>query len=91
MTTQPTSTLLKLVRTVNAYTADDQEVVATVTYLVNSGKVRLGGIFAGAHINPSAPDTIEYHLPPKGTDQPVARPKRRPAGPKTRPPRQLWG
>ena len=91
MTTQPTSTLLKLVRTVNSYTANDQEVVATVTYLVNSGKVRLGGIFAGAHIDPSGTDTTEYHLPPNGTGQAVARPKRRPPGPKTRPPYQLWG
>ena len=91
MTTQPTSTLLKIVRTVNAYTADDQEVVATVTYLVNSGKVRLGGIFAGAHINPSAPDTIEYHLPPKGTHQLGARRKRQPASPQGRLFHQLWG
>lgn len=90
MTTQPTSTLLKLVRTVNAYTADDQAVVATVTYLVNSGKVRLGGIFAGARIDPSA-DTIEYHLLPNGSDQPGARRKRQPAGPKGPLLHQLWG
>ena len=91
MTTQSTSTLLELVRAVNSYTADNQEVVATVTYLVNSGKIRLGGIFAEAHIDPSDTDTIEYHLPTNGTDQPVTRSKPRSAGPKTRPPRQLWG
>lgn len=45
-----TSTLLDLVQTVMTETEDDDEVVATVVYLINSGRVRLCGIFAGAKI-----------------------------------------
>jgi hypothetical protein len=43
-------TLLELVQSVNEITSNDEEVVATVTYLVNSGRVRLCGNFAGAKI-----------------------------------------
>lgn len=46
----PSSTLLELVQTVMAETENDTEVVATVIYLINSGKVRLCGTFAGAKI-----------------------------------------
>lgn len=46
----PSSTLLDLVQTVMTETENDTEVVATVVYLINSGKVRLRGIFAGAKI-----------------------------------------
>src|SRR5262249_54040545 len=47
--TLPTScTLLELVETVNSHTASDVETVAAVTYLINSGRVRLHGTFAGA-------------------------------------------
>lgn len=46
----PSSTLLELVQIVMAETENDAEVVATVVYLVNSGKVRLCGTFAGAKI-----------------------------------------
>lgn len=46
----PSSTLLELVQTVMAETENDAEVVATVVYLINSGKVRLRGTFAGAKI-----------------------------------------
>jgi len=49
------STLLDLVRTVNAFAASEDEVVATVTYLINSGKVLLCGNFAGAKIDLSEP------------------------------------
>lgn len=45
-----TSTLLELVQTVMTETENDAEVVATIVYLINSGKVRLRGIFAGAKI-----------------------------------------
>jgi hypothetical protein len=45
-----TTTLLDLVQTVSEFAASDMEVVATVTYLINSGKVRLCGNFAGAKI-----------------------------------------
>jgi len=50
MKTTVTTTLLELVHSINAYAANDREVVATVAYLVNSGRVRLGGTFAGATI-----------------------------------------
>ena len=50
--TLPTScTLLELVQTVNSHTASDVETVAVVTYLINSGRVRLRGTFAGAKIS----------------------------------------
>lgn len=57
MTSPTTLTLLDLVQTVSHFAVSDTEVVATVTYLVNSGKVRLGGNFAGATI--ALPDTTE--------------------------------
>jgi hypothetical protein len=43
-------TLLELVQTVSASARNDEEVVATVAYLVNSGRVRLCGTFAGSRI-----------------------------------------
>jgi hypothetical protein len=36
---------------VNGYTTSDVETVAVVTYLINSGRVRLRGTFAGAKIS----------------------------------------
>jgi len=50
-----TTTLLDLVQALSTVTADDREVVATVIALVNSGRVRLGGNFAGATITFSSP------------------------------------
>jgi hypothetical protein len=50
MTIKKECTLLELVQSVNEVTSNDEEVVATVTYLVNSGRVRLCGNFAGAKI-----------------------------------------
>jgi len=44
-------TLLDLVQTLNQIIEDDQEVVAMAASLVNSGRVRLCGNFAGAKIN----------------------------------------
>jgi len=41
-------TLLDLVTVVSSLARTDAEVVATVVYLVNSGKVRLAGNFRGA-------------------------------------------
>ena len=55
MATPRKSTLLDLVRTVNAFAATEDEVVATVTYLINSGKVLLCGNFAGAKIDLAEP------------------------------------
>jgi len=44
------TTLLDLVQTVSKFAASDEEIVAVVTSLVNSGRVRLCGSFAGARI-----------------------------------------
>ena len=51
MTTPSQATLLDVVRAVSEYTTSDDEVVATVAFLINSGKVRLCGTFAGAKID----------------------------------------
>lgn len=45
-----TCTLAELIQSVGAYTNNDREVAATVAHLVNSGRVRLRGIFAGAKV-----------------------------------------
>ncbi|HME73306.1 MAG TPA: hypothetical protein VKM54_26075 [Myxococcota bacterium] len=42
------STLLELVCVVNEFAASEAEVVATVTHLVRSGRVRLRGNFRGS-------------------------------------------
>ncbi|MFP6664021.1 MAG: hypothetical protein VCC00_07485 [Deltaproteobacteria bacterium] len=42
------TTMLDLVRTVTDLATTEGEVIATVTYLVNSGKVVLIGSFAGS-------------------------------------------
>lgn len=55
MQTPVQSTLLELVSILNSSTNSDHEVVALVTYLVNSGRVRLCGTFAGATIALSPP------------------------------------
>ena len=47
MPTQIETTLLDLVTTMSQITDDENEVIATVTQLVNSGKVVLRGNFAG--------------------------------------------
>jgi len=41
------TTLLDLVRTLSAFSDDEQEIVATITSMVNSGQVVLRGIYAG--------------------------------------------
>jgi hypothetical protein len=48
------STLLELVQSVSESSLTDDEVVTIVTYLVNSGRVRLCGTFAGAKIRQQA-------------------------------------
>ena len=45
------ATLLDLVKSVSDYAKADDEIVATVAYLINSGKVLLCGNFAGARID----------------------------------------
>jgi hypothetical protein len=44
-------TLLDLVTAVSEVAASESEVVATVVYLVNSGRVQLCGNFRGAHFD----------------------------------------
>ena len=51
MATSYTSTLLELVQAVSEYASTDNEIVATVTHLINSGNVLLCGTFAGARID----------------------------------------
>jgi hypothetical protein len=63
METPAYTTLLNLVQTVNAYAASEDEVVATVVYLINSGKVVLCGNFAGAKIDCSALGHVTPHSP----------------------------
>jgi hypothetical protein len=50
------TTLLDLVQAVSEYAHTDAEIVATVAALINSGKVRLCGNFAGARIDLNATD-----------------------------------
>jgi hypothetical protein len=45
------STLLELVEAVSDYAQTDTEIVATVVYLVNSGRVQLCGNFRGARFD----------------------------------------
>lgn len=50
MPSQIETTLLDLVTTMTEITEDESEVLATVTHLVNTGKVVLRGNFAGRTI-----------------------------------------
>jgi hypothetical protein len=50
MPTLQESTLLDLVQSVMSEARNDEEAVATIVYLINSGRVRLCGSFAGAKI-----------------------------------------
>jgi hypothetical protein len=54
-------TLLDLVQAISDYATSDAEIVATVVYLINSGKVQLCGNFAGARITLSS---TGYEVPP---------------------------
>ena len=55
MATITQTTLLDLVQAITDLSASDAETVATIAYLVNSGKVRLCGTFAGAKIDLTTP------------------------------------
>ena len=48
-------TLLDLVNAVSKQARNDAEVIATVVYLVNSGRVRLCGTFKGARFDLRSP------------------------------------
>jgi len=50
MTKPKECTLLELVQSVSSVAESDEEIVATVVHLINSGRVRLCGNFAGAKI-----------------------------------------
>jgi len=50
MTLHKECTLLELIQLVSKSERSDDEVVATIAYLINSGRVRLCGTFAGAKI-----------------------------------------
>ena len=45
------TTLLDLVSAVAKYARSDSELIATVAYMVNSGRVQLCGNFKGAHFD----------------------------------------
>ena len=51
MATPSKVTLLDLVQTVSDCATSDDEIVATVAYLINSGQVLLGGNFVGARLD----------------------------------------
>ncbi len=44
------TTLLELVQAINSMTDDDNQVVATIVHLINSGRVRLTGTFKNARL-----------------------------------------
>ena len=51
---QPTVTLLDVVTAVSEYARDERELIAAVVWMVNSGQIRLGGSFRGAHFDVNA-------------------------------------
>jgi hypothetical protein len=55
MATPSRMILLDVVQAVGRYTTSDEEVVAVVAHLINSGRVLLCGTFAGARIDLSVP------------------------------------
>jgi hypothetical protein len=55
MKTQKTTTLRDLVQTVSQFAKDDTETGMVVAHMINSGKVQLGGTFAGAKISYASP------------------------------------
>ena len=55
----PNVTLLDLMNAVSAHTQSEAELIATVAYLVNSGRVRLCGTFKGARFDLRGLDTGE--------------------------------
>ena len=63
MNTITHTTLLDLVQAVSEYAHTDAEIVATVAALINSGKIRLCGTFAGARIGVSSSRSGAQELP----------------------------
>ena len=65
MATTTQLTMLDLVQAVSEYAQTDDEIVATVAYLINSGKVRLCGNFAGAKIDLAVPACATPRVSPR--------------------------
>ena len=55
MKTPRRSTLLDLIQAFSKYATGDAEIVATVAYLINTGRVRLCDTFSGARIDLATP------------------------------------
>jgi hypothetical protein len=55
MKTQKTTTLRDLVQTVSQFAKDDTETGMVIAHMINSGRVQLGGTFAGAKISYASP------------------------------------
>jgi hypothetical protein len=62
-TTRPDQTLLDLVTAVLRHSQSERELIATVVRLVNSGEVRLCGIFKGARFESTSAATDAAHRP----------------------------
>jgi hypothetical protein len=60
-TMAPRVTLREVIAAVSEFAHSDAEVIATVTHLVNTGRVRLRGEFAGARIDVSRRTGPETH------------------------------
>ena len=57
-----TMTMLELVDAVSGQATTEAEVIATIVHLVNSGMIRLGGNFRGAHFDVATADTSSVLL-----------------------------
>ena len=56
------TTLLELISAVNDVAETEEEVIATIVHLVNSGTVRLGGSFRGARLDIAEPAPRAVHV-----------------------------
>lgn len=89
MTIKTTSTLLELVQNISASPYTDEQVVTLVAYLINSGRVRLCGTFAGAKIGRHAAfaSFVDTFAPPLATAvaSSPGRPRKRSGTPQGKP------
>jgi hypothetical protein len=75
MKTQKSTTLRDLVQTVSQFAKDDTETGIVVAHMVNSGRVQLGGTFAGAKISYASPlDVFPAWARPSVQSTPPRRP-----------------
>lgn len=56
-----TVTLRELVTAVSDYAQSENEVIATVTHMINSGQVKLRGSFDGARVDYAARTAVPHH------------------------------